>query len=158
GGGGGGPGGGARRPAGSQGEETMSITRARAASLVGACLLLAAPVRAQNRFVGSDLFKTYCSSCHGAGARGDGPLADNLRVRPPDLTLIAKRMGGTFTADKVRRIIDGRDPVKGHGGADMPVWGDAFKSSRDGYDEQAVKARIDALTEHLANIQERPAR
>jgi len=24
-------------------------------------------------------------------------------------------------------IIDGRHPVPGHGGPDMPVWGDAFK-------------------------------
>jgi mono/diheme cytochrome c family protein len=138
----------------------MSSTRARAASLVGVfLLLLAAPsIRAQTGYIGSDLYKTYCASCHGANAKGDGPLADSLRVRPPDLTLIAKRMGGTFSADKVQRIIDGRDPVKGHGGVDMPVWGDAFKSSREGYNEQAVKARIEALTEHLANIQEKPAK
>jgi mono/diheme cytochrome c family protein len=138
----------------------MSSTRACAACLVGVfLLLLAAPsARAQTGYVGSELYKTYCSSCHGANGKGDGPLAANLRVRPADLTLIAKRMGGTFATDKVQRMIDGRDPVKGHGGADMPVWGDAFKSSREGYSEQAVKARIEALTEHLANIQEKPAK
>ena len=130
----------------------MSSYRVRAACLVGACLLPAAITAgaAETTYVGRDVYKTYCSSCHGPDAKGDGPLASSLRVRPPDLTLIGKRMGGTFSSDKVRRIIDGRDPVKGHGGADMPVWGDAFKSSRDGYSEQAVKARIDALTEHLA--------
>ena len=136
----------------------MSTNRIRAAFLLGACLLLAATTaRAQNNYVGSDLYRTYCSSCHGPNAKGDGPLADSLRVRPPDLTLIGKRMGG-FSADKVCKIIDGRAPVKGHGGADMPVWGDAFKSSRDGYSEDAVKARIEALAEHLADIQDKSAK
>jgi mono/diheme cytochrome c family protein len=102
---------------------------------------------------GDSLFKTYCATCHGPTAKGDGPLADHLRFRPPDLTLFAKRNGGKFAADKVERIIDGRAPVKGHGGSDMPVWGDAFKGSQEGYDEAAVKARIKALAEFLEGLQ-----
>jgi mono/diheme cytochrome c family protein len=102
---------------------------------------------------GDALFKTYCASCHGKAAKGDGPLAESLRFRPADLTLISKRNGGKFDADKVYRIIDGRDPVKGHGGTDMPVWGDAFKRSVEGYSEDAVKARIQALVEYLKSIQ-----
>jgi hypothetical protein len=35
----------------------------------------------------------------------------------------------------------------------MPVWGDAFKESVEGHSEKAVKARIDALVEHLKSIQ-----
>src|SRR6185503_19291699 len=92
---------------------------------------------------GASLFKTYCGSCHGKSAKGDGPLAVHLRFQPPDLTLIAKRNKGTFDADKVSRVIDGREPVKGHGGTDMPVWGDAFKDSGEGYSEKAVKGRIE---------------
>jgi mono/diheme cytochrome c family protein len=102
---------------------------------------------------GDSLFKNYCATCHGPTAKGDGPLADHLRFRPPDLTLFAKRNGGKFAADKVERIIDGRAPVKGHGGSDMPVWGDAFKGSQEGYDEAAVKARIKALAEFLEGLQ-----
>jgi mono/diheme cytochrome c family protein len=102
---------------------------------------------------GDSLFKTYCATCHGPTAKGDGPLADHLRFRPPDLTLFAKRNGGKFAADKVERIIDGRAPVKGHGGSDMPVWGDAFKGSQEGYDEASVKARIKALAEFLEGLQ-----
>jgi mono/diheme cytochrome c family protein len=102
---------------------------------------------------GDSLFKTYCASCHGPSAKGDGPLADHLRFRPPDLTLFAKRNGGKFAADKVERIIDGRAPVKGHGGPDMPIWGDAFKSSHETYDEAAVKARIKAVVEFLEGLQ-----
>ena len=102
---------------------------------------------------GDALFKTYCGSCHGKSAKGDGPLADSLRFRPPDLTLIAKRNGGKFDTDKVFRIIDGREGVKGHGGTDMPVWGDAFKRSGEGYSEKAVKARIEAIVDFLKSIQ-----
>jgi len=102
---------------------------------------------------GDALFKTYCGSCHGKSAKGDGPLADSLRFRPPDLTLFAKRNKGKFDADKVYRIIDGREPVKGHGGTDMPVWGDAFKRSVEGYSENAVKTRIQAIVEYLKTIQ-----
>ena len=102
---------------------------------------------------GDAQFKTYCGSCHGKSAKGDGPLADHLRIRPPDLTLIAKRNGGKFDADKVYRIIDGREGVKGHGGTDMPVWGDAFKRSGEGYSEKAVKTRIQAIVDYLSSIQ-----
>jgi mono/diheme cytochrome c family protein len=104
---------------------------------------------------GGSFFRTYCGSCHGKEAKGDGPLAESLRFRPPDLTLIAKRNKGEFDADKVHRMIDGREPVKGHGGPDMPVWGDAFKRSEGGYSEQAVKGRIDAIVAHLKSIQAR---
>lgn len=104
---------------------------------------------------GGSLFTTYCASCHGKEAKGDGPLADNLRVRPPDLTLLAKTNEGTFDAVLVHRIIDGREPVKGHGGTDMPVWGDAFKHSAAGDSEKAVKARIDAIVAHLKSVQAR---
>jgi mono/diheme cytochrome c family protein len=102
---------------------------------------------------GPDLFRTYCASCHGKTAKGDGPLADVLRFRPADLTSIARHNGGKFDADKVRRTIDGRERSKSHGDTDMPVWGDAFKRSGEGFRESAVKDRIDALVEYLKTIQ-----
>jgi mono/diheme cytochrome c family protein len=106
---------------------------------------------------GSEVYRTYCAVCHGTKGKGDGQLADLLRVRPPDLTLLAKRNGGRYPDDKVHRMIDGRNPVKGHGGADMPVWGDAFRNASDGYSDAKVKEKIDALVEYLKSIQE-PAR
>lgn len=102
---------------------------------------------------GDGLYRVYCATCHGRTGKGDGPLADSLRKRPPDLTLFAKRGGGLFDPGKVQRIVDGRQPVKGHGGSDMPVWGDAFSHSVDGYTEEAVKARIEAIVRHLKSIQ-----
>jgi mono/diheme cytochrome c family protein len=102
---------------------------------------------------GGYTFKTYCATCHGKEAKGDGPMADSLRFRPPDLTLLAKRNGGTYPAETVYRTIEGRKPVKGHGGPDMPVWGDAFKNIESGFSEQKVKERIDGLVEFLKSIQ-----
>ena len=111
----------------------------------------------QLSYSGSELFKTYCAACHGTSARGDGPLAANMKKPPPDLTQFAARNGGVFPAAVVAQIIDGRQPVKNHGGPDMPVWGDAFKASRLGSSEESVQARIRALVEYLEHIQERQA-
>jgi mono/diheme cytochrome c family protein len=102
---------------------------------------------------GPALFKAYCSSCHGTDAEGKGPIAHALRFQPADLTQIAKRSQGKFERDKVHRMIDGRDPVKGHGGPDMPLWGDAFKRSGSGFSEQAVRDRIGVLVEYLEGLQ-----
>lgn len=107
---------------------------------------------------GSDVFRVYCASCHGKEAKGDGPVASALRVRPPDLTLLAKHADGKFPADKIRRIVDGRDPVKGHGGADMPIWGDAFKNTHEGYSDAAVLEKIEKVVAHLETLQERDPR
>jgi mono/diheme cytochrome c family protein len=102
---------------------------------------------------GAATFQTYCAPCHGTSARGDGPMADSLRFAPADLTAIARKSGGRFPADKVAKIIDGRENVKGHGGTDMPIWGDAFKNTREGVDERRVKAIIGDLVQHLATLQ-----
>jgi mono/diheme cytochrome c family protein len=104
--------------------------------------------------VGSALYKTYCAVCHGPAGKGDGPLAEHLRFLPPDLTKFASRNAGEYPADRVFRMIDGRDPVKGHGGPDMPVWGDAFKNTREGFDEGKVKVKVKALVQHIATIQD----
>jgi mono/diheme cytochrome c family protein len=105
---------------------------------------------------GSQLFRTYCATCHGATARGNGPLADQLRRMPPDLTQFTRRNGGMFPRERVYRIIDGRD-VPSHGDREMPVWGDIFKTMPGASIEAAVKARIDAIVRYLEGIQERPA-
>ena len=110
------------------------------------------PADAAAALRGAATFKTHCAPCHGTSARGDGPMADALRFAPADLTTIARRNAGKFPSDKVAKIIDGREAVKGHGGTDMPIWGDAFKS-QVGYDERRVKAVIGELVQHLARLQ-----
>lgn len=123
----------------------------------------AGPVRSQEPqdqsnlpYDGSELFRRYCASCHGASGQGNGPMAEHLRRLPSDLTMIAARNGGVFPAARVERIIDGRD-VGPHGNPEMPVWGDAFRVLPGGFTERAVRARIRALVDHLAFIQRRAA-
>jgi mono/diheme cytochrome c family protein len=113
------------------------------------------PSTMQQAVAGGELFRTYCAVCHGSGARGDGPLATSMTRKPADLTEIAKRNGGVFPSELVFRTIDGKKPVRGHGGPDMPVWGDAFARSRDGGSEEKVKQMIDSLVNYLESIQAR---
>jgi mono/diheme cytochrome c family protein len=102
---------------------------------------------------GARAFRTYCASCHGVGGKGDGPLAENLRFHAPDLTLIAKRNGGEYPAERVLRILDGRKPVPGHGGSDMPVWGDAFRNAETGYDDAKAREKIHSIVQYLRTLQ-----
>jgi mono/diheme cytochrome c family protein len=102
---------------------------------------------------GSRLFRTHCGACHGSTGRGDGPLADQLRRPPPDLTQFTRRNGGIFPSERVHRIIEGGD-IASHGNREMPVWGDVFTVGSSG---AAVRARIDAIVRYLAGIQERGA-
>lgn len=100
--------------------------------------------------MGKESYRTYCASCHGATGKGDGPIAEHLKVRPADLTRIAEAHNGEFPLNRVARIIDGRESVPGHGTQEMPAWGDAFKTTDT--KEQAQK-RIEQLTHFLWSIQ-----
>ena len=122
-------------------------------SLAGVLLAGRADAQSTSAATGDYLFRTYCAACHGTSAKGDGPLADSMRRRPANLTEIGKRNKGEFPADEVFKTIDGRTPVKGHGGPDMPVWGDVFSKSSDGGDPAIVAARIKALVAYLESIQ-----
>ena len=103
---------------------------------------------------GAQLFRTYCASCHGLSARGDGPVAEAFRKPVPDLTQYTARNDGVFPSERVRQIIDGRG-IAAHGNREMPVWGEAFRSERGGLSAEAVKARIDAIVRYLEAIQQR---
>ena len=103
---------------------------------------------------GSYTYRTHCASCHGLKGKGDGPLAENLRFFPPDLARLARRNGGKYPAENVARIVDGRNPIDGHGGPDMPVWGDAFKNPETGFDDKKVRLRIQSVVDYLKTLQE----
>jgi mono/diheme cytochrome c family protein len=87
--------------------------------------LAATPALAQDADRGARLFMEHCAVCHGAGLRGDGPMADLLLVAPPDLTRISERYGGSFPRTGMAWKIDGRDPILSHGG-EMPLFGFVF--------------------------------
>jgi mono/diheme cytochrome c family protein len=94
----------------------------------------------------------YCVSCHGPQAKGDGPLAGDLRVAVPDLTALSQRNGGKYPYDRVVRIIESGDSVRGHGTPVMPAWGDAFKKTK-GTGEATAAAAIRNLTHYLWTLQ-----
>lgn len=104
--------------------------------------------------IGNGLFRSYCASCHGRGAKGDGQISEYLTVKPSDLTKIAANNDGEFDRARVVRIIDGREKVKGHSGKDMPVWGDAFHNTGGEMSEEEVAKRITHLAAYLESIQE----
>lgn len=137
-----------------------ALTAIALAALLLVAPLAVSPAAAQSetrqRVTGGEIFRTYCATCHGPAGRGDGPLAGSMRRRPADLAEIAKRNGGEYPSDVVYRTIDGREPVRGHGGPDMPVWGDAFARSRDGGDAATVKERIDSLVDFIRTLQVKP--
>jgi mono/diheme cytochrome c family protein len=103
---------------------------------------------------GRALFLEHCASCHGATARGDGPVASSLRDFPGDLTQFAKRNGGLFPSAKVLRIIEGRD-VGAHGSGEMPVWGHVFRRMPSDTSDGSATERIEAIVRYLESIQER---
>lgn len=103
--------------------------------------------------VGKHTYRTYCASCHGTLALGDGPVAAHLVVKPADLTRISARNGGTYPAERVFKIIDGREKVRGHGNSEMPIWGDAFSKTNAKLDEEQVRRKIEGLVHHLESIQ-----
>jgi mono/diheme cytochrome c family protein len=107
---------------------------------------------------GAQLYRSYCASCHGTGGEGDGPVAPFFKLQPPDLTLIARRSGGAYPAERVRRIIDGREIVSPHGAREMPVWGIGFAMiTNDPSGANATpEAAIERLVEYLRTIQKPP--
>jgi mono/diheme cytochrome c family protein len=106
-------------------------------------------------YSGEELFGRFCASCHGAEARGDGPVARSLITVVPDLTTIAGRYG-EFPATMIRDVIDGRGIDKqAHGTRTMPVWGYEFWVDEGGdvTAQRAVREAIDKLVEYLRSVQ-----
>jgi mono/diheme cytochrome c family protein len=121
-------------------------------------LLLAASAQAQDEKMdtkmalsGERLFRTYCGACHGTMAKGDGPLAKDLKVAPADLTRLSEKNSGAFPFERVIETIDHGRNVRGHGSQDMPAWGDAFKSTAQSPDEP--KRMMRELAHYLWSLQ-----
>lgn len=108
---------------------------------------------------GKAQFEANCASCHGAGGKGNGPIADLLKKSPPDLTQLAKKNNGVFPIERLYRVIDGAE-VATHGTRDMPVWGHDYRVAAAEYyqdvpydPEVYVRTRILSLLEYLNRLQ-----
>lgn len=102
---------------------------------------------------GEHLYRQFCSACHGADAKGQGPAAASLKTPPPDLTTLARRHMGKFPDDYVASILLFGPGTTAHGASDMPTWGPVFEYL-DKHDEAAVRQRIKNLTNYLKSLQE----
>ena len=102
---------------------------------------------------GKRLYETYCVTCHGTSAHGDGQLAKSLRKAPPDLTKLAMAHRGEFPEQEVFNAIDGTNRGADAAHSDMPQWKDVFSRMQEKLTEDGVKARITAIVKYLESIQ-----
>ena len=103
---------------------------------------------------GAALYQYYCENCHGESAKGDGPTAAVLKVKPADLTRLSENNDGEFPSERVYRAIDGREPLAAHGRGQMPIWGLGFQEpNQDSNQEQQVRGRITQMIDYLKSIQ-----
>jgi len=115
-------------------------------------MLSATPGSAQEAEVvaaGRREFRQHCAVCHRLGGTGDSVMVNLnlLTVKPTDLTQLSKRNKGTFPFWQVYRIVDGREPVKGHGTSDMPIWGECISGrGRNEPDSRDPSKRTDLAT------------
>ena len=107
-------------------------------------------------------YESNCVACHGAAGRGDGYFATYLKLPVPDLTTISQRNGNVFPAERVQRIIDGREDLKGHGARQMPIWGAHYNERATEYfkgtawdPEVFIRVRTLALVDFVYSIQNR---
>lgn len=107
-----------------------------------------------NSLNGQILFQNYCATCHGDGAKGDGPMARVLKTSPADLTQITVRNGGRFPAKEIERVIAGEVDLTSHGTREMPLWGPIF--SQVAWDQDLGRVRIANLVKYLESIQTPP--
>lgn len=127
----------------------------RAQQLACVALLVTATLATASDISGAERYALDCAGCHGEKARVDGPQASDPAIVPPNLRRLTAP-DGSFPADDVRRVIDGRDLPPAHGTVAMPAWGQAYNRSLAGQGERRVQERLDALVEYLRTIQEPP--
>ncbi|MQA90463.1 MAG: c-type cytochrome [Gemmatimonas sp.] len=113
-----------------------------------AAIVLLAMVFAGSRAVaqtaeqGRLVYDRWCSSCHGAEGRGDGPAAAYMLPRPRDFTrgiyqIRTTPSGALPTDDDILRIIDNGMP-----GTAMPGWRETLGNS----DRRALVAHLKTLS------------
>lgn len=100
-------------------------------------------------------YRVYCQNCHGNLGKGDGRIAELIKVKVADLTQLSKKNGGTFPAERVQKAIDGREEVLAHGSREMPIWGQVFVDNAS--NEEDTKVKIQQLVAYLESIQEQGA-
>lgn len=127
--------------------------------------------QAEDLEIGKLEFQSSCASCHGMDGKGKGPVSEQLKVPPSDLTLLAKNNGGVFPASSIYEVIDGSKTVPAHGIREMPIWGERFNpivalphdvdpsywklAGPDKNPEVVVRKRILSVVDYVKQIQQK---
>ena len=100
-------------------------------------------------------------------------MSRKLKLKPADLTMLAKRNNGVFLPSAIYQKIDGRYGARSHPESAMPIWGcrrEAPPNQQGGVgkpkpldslldlaceSEDRIRAHILAIVGYLAQIQER---
>jgi mono/diheme cytochrome c family protein len=101
---------------------------------------------------GQEMFNSYCASCHGKDAKGDGPAVGALKTAPTDLTTLAKKNGGKYPEMNVTSVLRGEAKVVAHGTQEMPVWGPVFWRMSQG-NASEVQQRVANLNRYIKSLQ-----
>ncbi len=131
----------------------------------------AAAAQGEDLDIGKSEFQSSCASCHGADAKGNGPVSGQLKTPPADLTMLAKNNNGVFPTNAVYEIIYGSKTIPAHGTREMPIWGERFnpivnlphavdpyywqKAGPQLSSEVVVRTRILAVIDYLDRIQQK---
>jgi mono/diheme cytochrome c family protein len=104
---------------------------------------------------GKEMYRQYCSSCHGPDGKGSGSVSAFLKVKVPDLTLLKKNNKGIYPMDQVILAIDGRRKLRSHGDPKMPVWGESLSSEvKDAKTAEVTTGlKEKAIAEYVATLQ-----
>ncbi|MBI4515877.1 MAG: hypothetical protein HY699_08695 [Deltaproteobacteria bacterium] len=98
-----------------------------------------------------------CAPCHGANARGRGPVAAALVRAPADLTSLRARHGA-FPRDELVAVLSGEREIPDHGTREMPAWNQRFAArGAPGVAAVYARRRLELLTGFLESIQNEDA-
>lgn len=141
---------------------TLRVARAAGATalvLAGLAIVGAASAAPESMFdaaaaaAGKGIYNAHCASCHGLEGKGDGEVAQYLKVPPADLTRLRYAHAGEYPLEEVIEAIDGESSVKGHGTREMPIWGVAFRSVEGGKTEEDAQEMVYRVAQYLWSIQ-----
>jgi mono/diheme cytochrome c family protein len=131
----------------------------------------AAAAQAEDFDIGKSEFQSSCASCHGKDAKGKGPVSDQLKTPPPDLTVLAKNNNGIFPMNAIYETMYGSKTIPAHGTREMPIWGERFNpivglphnvdpfywnmAGPERNPEVVVRTRILAVIDYLSRVQQK---
>jgi hypothetical protein len=130
--------------------------------LASTILIAPTPGYTQATDIGQREYINSCADCHGEDGKGRGPVAEYLKPKVPDLTVLAKNSGGVFPFARVYDTIDGRQQIGAHGPRNMLVWGTEYRAVGDrasgGYAAPSevssyARGRIIALIGYIYSLQ-----